>query len=72
MFGFVIDSCNFVSAGVSLKAVQMLQHFEHLVVPLVHAVRLIATKFDAHGFVADIIRCAAVLELPSSSLCHSL
>lgn len=49
------------STGVSLKAVQLLQHFEHLVVPLAHAVQLIATKFDAHSFVADIIRCAVVM-----------
>lgn len=40
----------------SLKAVQLLQHFEHLVGPLSRAVQLIAHEFKAHNFVADIIR----------------
>ena len=42
--------------GISLKAVQLLQHFEHIVSPLARAVAVIANKFEAHSFVADIIR----------------
>lgn len=40
----------------SLKIVQLLQHFEHLVGPLVQIVATIATEFEAKSMVAEIIR----------------
>ena len=42
--------------GVSLKVVQMLQHFEHLVTPLAQAVEIFANTFGAKNVVSEVIR----------------
>eukprot|EP00794_Sanderia_malayensis_P003745 gene3745-4267_t len=42
--------------GASLKIIQLLQHFEHLVTPLVQAVESFAVDFNSRRIVADIIR----------------
>ncbi len=42
--------------GASLKIIQLLQHFEHLVSPLAQAVESFVIDFGARRIVADIIR----------------
>ncbi len=42
--------------GVSLKIIQLLQHFEHLVSPMAQMVSAIANSFEAKNMVADVIR----------------
>ena len=52
--------------GVSLKVVQMLQHFEHLVTPLAQAVEMFANTFGAKNAVSEVIRyssCTMTLSL---------
>ncbi|XP_064610959.1 condensin complex subunit 1-like [Liolophura sinensis] len=44
------------SLGASLKIIQLLQHFEHLVVPLAQAVELISTEYGVKTVVAEIMR----------------
>ena len=46
--------------GVVLKAVQMLQHFEHLVSPLAHIIQSISQQFQSTNIVTEIIRCPSV------------
>ena len=43
-------------SGVSLKIIQLLQHFEHLVSPLAQLVANIAATFEARNMVAEVIR----------------
>lgn len=43
-------------AGASLKIIQLLQHFEHLVIPLAQAVELISTEYGVKTMVAEIMR----------------
>ena len=43
--------------GVVLKAVQMLQHFEHLVSPLAQIIQSISQHFQSTNIVTEIIRC---------------
>ena len=45
-----------IPLGVSLKVVQMLQHFEHLVTPLAQAVEIFANTFGAKNVVSEVIR----------------
>ena len=42
--------------GVSVKMVQLLQHFDHLVTPLAHILQQMVTKYNLNNFVGDIIR----------------
>ena len=49
--------------GVVLKAVQMLQHFDHLVSPMAQIVHSISQHFQSTIIVTDIIRCANVAPL---------
>ena len=52
--------------GVSLKVLQMLQHFEHLVTPLAQAVEMFANTFGAKNAVSEVIRyssCTMTLSL---------
>jgi len=46
--------------GVVLKAVQMLQHFEHLVSPLVQIIQSISQHFQSTSMATEIIRYAYV------------
>lgn len=42
--------------GISLKIVQLLQHFEHLVQPLAQAVQTFVDEFSIKGVVSEVIR----------------
>lgn len=42
--------------GVSLKIVQLLQHFEHLVQPLAQAVETFVNEFAVKSIVSEVIR----------------
>lgn len=42
--------------GVSLKIVQLLQHFEHLVQPLAQAVETFVNEFSVKSIVSEVIR----------------
>lgn len=46
--------------GVVLKAVQMLQHFEHLVSPLAQIVQSISQQFHSTTIVTEVIRYANI------------
>ena len=46
--------------GVALKAVQMLQHFEHLMSPLAQIIQSISQQFQSTNIVAEMIRCVSV------------
>lgn len=48
--------CVVVCAGASLKLVQLLQHFEHLVIPICSIVSTIATKYSCKQLVLDMFR----------------
>lgn len=50
--------------GVVLKAVQMLQHFEHLVSPLAQIIQSISQQFQSTNMVTEIIRCVLVQPHP--------
>jgi len=39
-----------------MKIIQLLQHFEHLVSPLAHAISVFVTDFGAKTLVSDVIR----------------
>lgn len=43
-------------SGASLKLVQLLQHFEHLVIPISNIVVLLATKYSCKQLVLDVFR----------------
>lgn len=45
-----------MSVGASLKLVQLLQHFEHLVIPVSSIVVTIATKYSCKQLVMDVFR----------------
>ncbi|XP_031564431.1 condensin complex subunit 1-like [Actinia tenebrosa] len=55
MLGTVVKKYS-TGLSTSLKIVQLIQHFEHLVPHLSQAVDLIATEFGVKGIVAEIIR----------------
>ena len=42
--------------GISLKIVQLLQHFDHLVQPLAQAVQTFVDEFSIKGVVSEVIR----------------
>ena len=44
------------STGASLKIVQLLQHFEHLVQPLAQAVEMFINEFGVKSVVSEVIR----------------
>jgi len=48
------------SLGVVLKAVQMLQHFEHLVSPLAQIIQSISIQFNYPNIVTEIVRYIGV------------
>lgn len=48
--------CTFLVLGVSLKIVQLLQHFEHLVQPLAQAVETFVNEFSVKSVVSEVIR----------------
>ena len=59
VLGHLVYSYN-QTLGVVLKAVQMLQHFEHLVSPLAQIIQSISQQFRSTNIVTEIIRCASV------------
>lgn len=53
---FFINYTIICSIGVSLKIVQLLQHFEHLVQPLAQAVEMFINEFGVKSVVSEVIR----------------
>lgn len=51
-----VHTCTFLFLGVSLKIVQLLQHFEHLVQPLAQAVETFVNEFSVKSIVSEVIR----------------
>ena len=51
-----ISTLSFLCLGVSLKIVQLLQHFEHLVQPLAQAVETFVNEFSVKSIVSEVIR----------------
>ena len=53
-----LNTCTFtiLLLGVSLKIVQLLQHFEHLVQPLAQAVETFVNEFSVKSIVSEVIR----------------
>ena len=51
---FVVLTCCLI--GVSLKIVQLLQHFEHLVQPLAQAVETFVNAFGVKSIVSEVLR----------------
>ena len=47
--------------AVSVKMVQLVQNFEHIVVPLTHCIKLMVSEFQLNSFVSDIIRFVIVI-----------
>lgn len=69
VLGHLVFSYN-QSLGVVLKAVQMLQHFDHLVSPMAQIVHSISQHFQSTIIVTDIIRCANVAPLCLLIFCY--
>ena len=50
-------------AGVSLKMIQLLQHFEHLVSLLAQAVEMFTNQYGAKNVAAEVVRCVKLHKL---------
>ncbi|XP_066028149.1 condensin complex subunit 1 [Pocillopora verrucosa] len=55
LLGVMVKKYNY-GLGISLKIVQLLQHFEHLVQPLAQAVQTFVDEFSIKGVVSEVIR----------------
>lgn len=55
LMGVMVKEYNY-GLGVSLKIVQLLQHFEHLVQPLAQAVETFVNEFSVKSIVSEVIR----------------
>lgn len=66
VLGHLVFSYN-QTLGVVLKAVQMLQHFEHLVSPLAQIIQSISQHFQSTSIATDIIRCGTHVAPPTST-----
>ncbi|XP_015767731.1 PREDICTED: condensin complex subunit 1-like [Acropora digitifera] len=55
LLGVMVKKYNY-GLGVSLKIVQLLQHFEHLVQPLAQAVEMFINEFGVKSVVSEVIR----------------
>ncbi|KAJ7379614.1 meiotic chromosome condensation [Desmophyllum pertusum] len=55
LLGVIVKKYNY-GLGVSLKIVQLLQHFEHLVNPLAQAVETFVNEFSVKNIVSEVIR----------------
>jgi len=55
LMGVMVKKYNY-GLGVSLKIVQLLQHFEHLVQPLAQAVETFVNEFSVKSIVSEVIR----------------
>ena len=64
VLGHLVYSYN-QTLGVVLKAVQMLQHFEHLMSPLAQIIQSISQHFQSTSIVADVIRCIGNVAPPT-------
>lgn len=56
LFFFSWSSLYILFLGVSVKVIQLLQHFEHLAPVLVHALALWATEYGMKSLVGEIMR----------------